>query len=83
MNKDEKSHVPMTPAEWAKRARPEVAFSSEALTGMQEYAEYVAEYTPPKDLPDHCQDPFSGFPGGCVMEGHCKECAQTKKTHTQ
>ena len=34
----------MTPAEWAKRARPEVTFSSEALTGMQDYAEYVSKY---------------------------------------
>ena len=43
------------------------------------YAAHVAEYTAPKDLPDHCQDPCSGFAGGCVMEGHCKECEQTKK----
>ena len=36
---------PLSPAEWAKATGPEVTFSSEALTGMQEYAEYVAAYT--------------------------------------
>jgi len=58
---------PLSPAEWAKQAGPEVTFSSEALTGMQEYAEYVAAYTHAAALQSAIDEiNRTAFPGECL-----------------
>lgn len=81
MNKNEKSPAPMSPAEWVKRVRPEITFSSEALTGMQDYAEYVAEY-----VAEYMRCRFSEAMDEEVKKYYMSRHAQKRiieKTHTQ